>query len=112
MDIIPCIQEQLSRFEWNTWKAIGLTGGALFGLRWWVQAHASKKAGRLVVPALFWYMSLLGAAMQLAYFVFYRFDSVGFLATFPPTLVAAWNVKKFYLNKPATDKPADELDDA
>jgi lipid-A-disaccharide synthase-like uncharacterized protein len=108
MPLPATILELLNRFEWNTWKAIGLVGGLMFGLRWWVQAHASKKAGRMVVPAMFWYMSLVGASMQLAYFVFYRFDSVGFLATFPPTLIAAWNVKKFYLTTPPTQGGIDK----
>ncbi len=111
MPLLADIASLLSRFELNAWKIIGLTGGIMFGLRWIVQARASKKAGQMTVPAMFWYLSLAGASMQLAYFIFYRFDSVGFLATFPPTLVAAWNLKKFYLNR-SPGKTHDELDDA
>lgn len=109
--MLASITDLLSRFELNSWKIIGLVGGLLFGVRWLVQARASKKAGKMIVPAMFWYLSLAGASMQLAYFIFYRFDSVGFLATFPPTIVAAWNLKKFYFNS-SSGKPSSELDDA
>jgi lipid-A-disaccharide synthase-like uncharacterized protein len=97
-------QQLPGRFSLNLWKIVGLLGGLMFGLRWLVQARASKKAGRFTVPALFWYLSLLGAGMQTAYFAFYRVDSVGLMATLPPALIAAWNLKKFYLNQPPADK--------
>ncbi len=95
------IQELLSRFTLNPWKIVGLTGGLLFGLRWFFQAWHSKKTGSSIVPMSFWVISIAGSAMQLAYFVGYRFDSVGFVATFPPTLVSIYNLVNFYKKKPA-----------
>ena len=79
------------RFELNIWKAVGLAGAAMFGCRWLVQAHASRKAGRSVVPPAFWLISIAGSLMQLLYFAFYRVDSVGVVSTLPPCLVSIYN---------------------
>ena len=81
----------LERFELNVWKVIGLMGAALFGCRWLVQAAASRRAGRSVVPPVFWLISIAGSLMQLLYFTFYRVDSVGIINTLPPFLVSAYN---------------------
>ena len=35
-----------------------------------VQFLASRRAGRPVIPQLFWYMSLIGSLMTLSYFLF------------------------------------------
>lgn len=51
------------------WKLIGLTGAPLFGGRWLVQFIASRRAGRPVIPRAFWYMSVAGSVMTLAYFL-------------------------------------------
>src|SRR3546814_13005967 len=54
----------------SPWKLIGLTGALMFGGRWVVQFFASRKHRKPVIPRLFWYMSLVGSAMTLSYFVF------------------------------------------
>ena len=36
------------------WKLIGMTGALMFGARWLVQFLASRRAGRPVIPRLFW----------------------------------------------------------
>jgi lipid-A-disaccharide synthase-like uncharacterized protein len=91
MNVIQPLFELLARFELNFWKVIGLTGAMLFGCRWLVQAHASRKAGRSVVPPVFWLISVVGSLMQLLYFAIYRVDSVGVLSTLPPFLVSGYN---------------------
>ena len=83
----------IDRFTLNPWKVIGLVGAALFGLRWVVQAWASKKAGRVVVPVSFWVMSVAGSLLTFLYFLFYKVDSVGILTTLPPLLMAAYNLR-------------------
>src|SRR5690606_30461350 len=45
------------------WKLIGYTGALMFGARWLVQFVASRRAGRPVIPRLFWYMSVAGSLM-------------------------------------------------
>ena len=52
------------------WKLIGITGALMFGARWVVQFFASRRAGKPVIPRLFWYMSLAGSTMALSYFLF------------------------------------------
>ena len=75
------------------WKLIGLTGAALFGVRWLVQFMASKRAGRPVIPRLFWYMSLCGSLMALSYFLFSsKQDAVGVVQNLLPAFTAAYSL--------------------
>ena len=75
------------------WKVIGYAGALMFGGRWLVQFVASKRAGRPVIPRLFWYMSVLGSVMTLSYFVFSpKQDSVGVLQNLFPTFTALYSL--------------------
>jgi len=77
----------------TAWKLIGLTGALLFGARWLVQFLASRRAGKPVIPRLFWYMSLTGSAMALSYFVFsHKQDAVGVLQNLFPAFTAAYSL--------------------
>ena len=49
------------------WLVFGFAGQAFFFARFLVQWLASERAGRSVVPALFWYLSLGGGAALLVY---------------------------------------------
>jgi lipid-A-disaccharide synthase-like uncharacterized protein len=60
------------------WVGLGLAGQVLFALRMIVQWLCSEKARRSVVPVAFWWLSLGGASMLLAYFIWRR-DIVGIL---------------------------------
>jgi lipid-A-disaccharide synthase-like uncharacterized protein len=57
------------------WVCIGLFGQLLFMGRFLVQWIASERAKRSVVPVLFWYFSIGGALVLLAY-ALYRRDPV------------------------------------
>ncbi len=61
--------------ETAVWIAIGLIGQALFSARFILQWLASEKARRSVVPKAFWYLSLGGSAVLLAYAI-HRADPV------------------------------------
>jgi lipid-A-disaccharide synthase-like uncharacterized protein len=75
------------------WKLIGLVGALLFGARWLVQFLASRRAGKPVIPRLFWYMSLAGSAMTLSYFLFSaKQDAVGVLQNLFPSFTAAYSL--------------------
>jgi lipid-A-disaccharide synthase-like uncharacterized protein len=75
------------------WKAIGMTGALMFGARWLIQFVASRRAGRPVIPRLFWYMSLAGSVMTLAYFLFSeKQDAVGVLQNLFPAFTAAYSL--------------------
>jgi len=78
----------------SPWKIIGLTGALMFGTRWVVQFVASRRAGRPVIPRLFWIMSLVGSAMTLAYFLFsQKQDAVGVLQNLFPAFTAAYSLQ-------------------
>lgn len=61
--------------QWHLWKVIGWSGNILFFSRFFVQWWATERQGRVVVPALFWWLSLAGSMCLLAYGL-YRQDSV------------------------------------
>ena len=75
------------------WKLVGYAGALMFGGRWVVQFIASRRAGKPVIPRVFWYMSLVGALMTLSYFLFSaKQDSVGVLQNLFPTFAAAYSL--------------------
>lgn len=57
------------------WMALGFLGQLVFGARFVVQWIVSERAGRSVVPTVFWHLSLGGTALLLAYAI-YRRDPV------------------------------------
>ena len=57
------------------WLAIGFLGQGLFFGRWVIQWIASERKAESQVPVSFWYMSLIGGLITLAYAI-YRKDPV------------------------------------
>jgi lipid-A-disaccharide synthase-like uncharacterized protein len=49
------------------WYAIGFLGQITFGSRFFVQWIASERARRVIIPKMFWYLSLLGGVTLFAY---------------------------------------------
>lgn len=62
--------------EWGWWKVIGWTGNAIFSTRFLVQWYATEKKKEVVMPSSFWWLSLSGSLILLAYSLFYKHDSV------------------------------------
>lgn len=58
------------------WKAIGFAGIGTFGTRFLVQWVYSEKHKESKVPPIFWWQSLIGTMLCLAYFLRQQ-DSVG-----------------------------------
>lgn len=58
------------------WKTIGFAGLGVFQARWVVQWLHSEKHKESRVPVAFWWLSLVGALLELAYFLRQQ-DSVG-----------------------------------
>ncbi len=54
------------------WVAVGLGGQLLFSARFLVQWIASERARKSVVPELFWYFSMAGGVVLLAYALWRR----------------------------------------
>lgn len=59
----------------KVWLAIGFFGQGVFFMRWVVQWLASERSAKSHVPVAFWYMSLFGGLITLAYAI-YRLDPV------------------------------------
>jgi lipid-A-disaccharide synthase-like uncharacterized protein len=53
--------------EWNTWKMIGWVGNIVFFSRFVVQWWATEKKKEVVVPNSFWWLSLIGSLLLLAF---------------------------------------------
>jgi lipid-A-disaccharide synthase-like uncharacterized protein len=53
------------------WTAIGWSGNAVFFSRFVVQWYATEKKKQVVIPALFWWLSLTGSLLLLLYALFY-----------------------------------------
>ena len=52
------------------WYIVGFAGQALFASRFLVQWLTSERVGRSTVPVVFWYLSLGGGVVLLAYALF------------------------------------------
>jgi len=57
------------------WLALGFFAQLLFSARFLIQWIASERAGKSVIPLLFWYFSIAGAGLLLTYSI-YRKDPV------------------------------------
>jgi lipid-A-disaccharide synthase-like uncharacterized protein len=76
LDHFPWINGKLLGIEWTVWKMVGWLGNAVFASRFLVQWYATEKRKQVVVPALFWWLSIAGSLILLAYALFYKHDSV------------------------------------
>lgn len=53
--------------EWNAWKFVGWIGNLVFFSRFIVQWWATEKNKQVVVPNAFWWLSLIGSLLLLAF---------------------------------------------
>jgi len=92
-------QNRLAGIEWHPWKVIGWIGNIVFFSRFIVQWWATERQKQVVVPNSFWWLSLIGSLLLLAY-GFSRRDSVfvvAYLFTWIPyvrNLVISHRVEK------------------
>ena len=80
------------------WLAVGFLAQLMFSMRFIVQWIASERARRSIVPEMFWYFSVLGGAMLLAYAI-YRADPVFILGQATGLLIYARNIYFIWSNK-------------
>jgi|SRR5687768_5528704 lipid-A-disaccharide synthase-like uncharacterized protein len=59
----------------SIWIAVGFLGQGLFFGRWVIQWIASERTAKSQMPIAFWYLSLVGGLITLAYAI-YRRDPV------------------------------------
>lgn len=85
------------------WLGIGLFGQAMFFMRFLVQWIVSERARRSVIPLAFWYFSIAGAAILLAYAI-YRLDPVFILGQAGGFLIYSRNL--YLIRRERRDAPA------
>lgn len=51
----------------TVWTSVGFLGQAVFGVRFLIQWLRSEQVGHSVVPVAFWYVSVAGGLISLAY---------------------------------------------
>jgi lipid-A-disaccharide synthase-like uncharacterized protein len=79
------------------WLGIGFLGQGIFFMRWVVQWVASERHAESRVPMAFWYMSLTGGLITLAYAI-YRKDPVFIAGQSVGTFVYLRNLMLIYTN--------------
>ena len=75
----------------HVWMLIGFLGQGLFASRFIIQWFKSEIEGRSVIPVAFWYCSLIGGVVMLAYAI-YRMDPVFITGQAAGLLVYARNL--------------------
>jgi lipid-A-disaccharide synthase-like uncharacterized protein len=91
MDLMAHL-DLLAFIQLNAWKIVGLTGSAIFGIRFVLQWIASERARKSIIPVGFWECSLVGSLLALSYFAIYRRDSVGVIMTLLPVPIYSRNL--------------------
>ena len=86
------------------WLIIGFTGQGLFFARWLVQWLRSERERESTIPLSFWYLSLIGGLITLAYAI-YRKDPVFITGQSIGNLVYLRNLMLIYRKR----APIDEL---
>jgi len=74
------------------WLAVGFAGQALFFMRFLVQWLHSERARRSVIPVAFWYFSIGGGVVLLAYAIHTR-DPVFIVGQLGGVLIYARNLQ-------------------
>jgi lipid-A-disaccharide synthase-like uncharacterized protein len=87
--------------EPHYWLYLGFVGQLLFGLRFLVQWVASERKGESIIPIYFWYLSLIGSMILLAYAIFRR-DPVFILGQSTGFIVYMRNLMLIYRKRAAS----------
>ena len=82
------------------WVVIGLFGQVMFSMRFIIQWFRSEQAGKSVIPLAFWYFSVAGGLILLAYAI-HRQDPVFILGQAGGLLIYARNLRLIYKERRA-----------
>ncbi len=86
------------RFQLDFWLIFGFIGQLMFTMRFIVQWIASERKKESVIPVSFWYFSLAGGLIVLAYAI-YRMDPVFIVAYLPGNFIYLRNLYFIYKKK-------------
>ncbi|MDD3289011.1 MAG: lipid-A-disaccharide synthase N-terminal domain-containing protein [Alphaproteobacteria bacterium] len=82
----------------NLWVVIGFFGQSLFMMRFIFQWIHSERAKQSVVPEIFWYFSLFGGLIVLAYAI-HKQDIVFIVSQGLGSLIYMRNIQLIWQNK-------------
>jgi lipid-A-disaccharide synthase-like uncharacterized protein len=85
---------------WTIWKVIGWTGNVVFSSRIIVQWYATEKHKKIVVPVVFWWLSLIGSLLLLTY-ALSKLDSVWIFANLFGWIIYSRNLIIHYRHEKA-----------
>jgi lipid-A-disaccharide synthase-like uncharacterized protein len=85
-EVLSNFIQQYPKFRIDFWVIIGFIGQAMFTMRFLIQWVASEKKKESVIPVSFWYFSLVGGLILLAY-AMHRTDPVFILAYLPGNFI-------------------------
>jgi lipid-A-disaccharide synthase-like uncharacterized protein len=88
------------------WTGIGWLGNGIFSSRFLVQWYVTEKRHQITVPVLFWWLSLVGSLLALAYAVFYDKHHVIIFANAFPWILYIRNLVIHYRHENARKKCA------
>ncbi len=80
------------------WVCLGIFAQLLFFGRWIVQWFASEKKKKSTVPALFWYFSVVGGLLLLAYAI-HKQDPVFILGQSAGSVIYLRNIYLIHKHK-------------
>jgi lipid-A-disaccharide synthase-like uncharacterized protein len=83
------------KFHLDFWLIFGFIGQLMFTMRFIVQWIASERKKESVIPVSFWYFSLAGGLIVLAYAIF-RMDPIFILAYLPGNFIYLRNLYFIY----------------
>jgi lipid-A-disaccharide synthase-like uncharacterized protein len=108
MDWIKELLSQVARryptLTIDAWVLFGFMGQALFTMRFIVQWIASERKKESVIPVAFWYFSLGGGLILLAYAI-HRMDPVFILAYLPGNFIYFRNLWFIYKKRRQAAQP-------
>lgn len=92
---------------WDLWVIIGFAGQAIFGGRFILQWIASERRRESHIPIAFWYMSIVGGAITLAYAI-HRRDPVFIVGQAAGLLVYVRNLMLIYARRRTPHNTAED----
>jgi lipid-A-disaccharide synthase-like uncharacterized protein len=97
-DFLQDLSVRYPKFQLDFWVIFGFIGQAMFTMRFIVQWIASEKKKESVIPVAFWYFSLGGGLILLAY-SFSRMDPVFIIAYLLNPIIYSRNLYFIYKKK-------------
>ena len=85
------------------WLGLGFFAQLMFSARFLVQWLASERAGKSIVPLLFWYLSIAGSVLLLAYSI-HRKDPVFILGQSMGIFIYSRNLYLIHREKKAAQQ--------